>query len=56
MDRFSWWVQSGVAEQSARSVAWFVVIVFIGIAFVMWRDVRSESRGSAVKNNKDVRR
>ena len=40
---------------AAQSVAWFVILVFVGIALVLWRDVRSESRGREIKNKKDVR-
>ena len=38
-------------HEAAQNVVWFVVIVFIGIAVVMWRDARKESK----TKNKDVR-
>ena len=40
---------------AAQSVAWFVILVFVGIALVLWRDVRSESRAEKERIRKDVR-
>ena len=31
-----WWVSSGLAADAAQGLAWFVLIVFIGIGVVMW--------------------
>ena len=31
-------------HMAAREVAWFVVLVFSGIALVLWRDFRKEQK------------
>ena len=35
-----WWFNSGMAADAARELVWFVVIVFVVIGLVMWRDIR----------------
>ena len=38
-------------HEAAQSVAWFAVVVVVGIAVVMWIDIKKEKRdGKASKN------
>lgn len=39
-----WWIKSGYAAQAAQELVWFVVIVFVVIGIVLWRDCRSETK------------
>jgi UDP-N-acetylmuramyl pentapeptide phosphotransferase/UDP-N-acetylglucosamine-1-phosphate transferase len=39
-----WWVSSGLAADAAQELAWFVILVFIGIGVVMWLDMRKEEK------------
>lgn len=39
-----WWVSSGLAADAAQGLAWFVLIVFVGIGVVMWLDMRKEGK------------
>ena len=32
------WIRSGQAAGAARELLWFVVFVFVLIAYVLWRD------------------
>lgn len=32
------WVRSGQAATAARSLMWFVIIAFVVIAYVLWKD------------------
>lgn len=36
------WIRSGMAATAARELAWFVVLVFIGIGYVIWRDSKKK--------------
>ena len=40
MNRLQWWVDSGLAAQAAQELVWFVVIVFVVGAYVIWRSER----------------
>jgi hypothetical protein len=40
----SWWYESGMAAEAARELVWFVVIVFVGIGLLIWRDIKKEKR------------
>jgi hypothetical protein len=40
----NWWVDSGMAAQAAQELVWFVVIVFVGIGLLIWRDIRKEGK------------
>ena len=40
----SWWYDSGMAAQAAQELVWFVVIVFVGIGLLIWRDIRKEGK------------
>lgn len=46
MSRYQWWVDSGMAAEAAQGLAWFVLIVFVGIGVVMWLDMRKEGKGA----------
>jgi hypothetical protein len=35
---YDWWVRSGYAAEAAQELAWFVVLVFVLIGFLAWRD------------------
>jgi hypothetical protein len=37
-----WWIRSGMAAQSAQEVAWFALIVVVGIGVVIWFDMRND--------------
>ena len=36
-------------HEAAQSVAWFVVIIFVGIGVVLARDIRKESKDESNK-------
>lgn len=36
------WVRSGMAQEAARDMAWFVVLVMVMIGVMIWRDIRNE--------------
>jgi UDP-N-acetylmuramyl pentapeptide phosphotransferase/UDP-N-acetylglucosamine-1-phosphate transferase len=38
--KINWWYESGRAAEAAQELVWFVVIVFVGIAVVIWLDDR----------------
>jgi FtsH-binding integral membrane protein len=40
----NWWYESGQAAQAAQELAWFVILVFVGIGVVMWLDMRKERK------------
>ena len=40
----AWWYESGAAAQAAQELVWFVVLVFVGIGVVIWRDMRNEKK------------
>lgn len=40
MNRLQWWVDSGLAAQAAQELVWFVVIMFVVGAYVIWRSER----------------
>ena len=40
MNRLQWWVDSGLAAQAAHELVWFVVIVFVVGAYLIWRSER----------------
>lgn len=42
--RADWWISSGLAADAAQELAWFVLIVFVGIGVVMWLDMRKEGK------------
>ena len=46
MNRSQWWVDSGQAANAAQGLVWFVVVVFIAVGFMMWRDMRKEGKGA----------
>ena len=48
----NWWYESGLAEQAARELVWFVVFVFIGIGLMIWRDMRKEERDAQKQASK----
>jgi len=33
-----------IPHEAAQSVAWFAVVVVIGIAVVIWRDIKKEKK------------
>lgn len=35
-----WWLHSGLANEAARDLAWFVVLVFVGIGIAIWKDMK----------------
>ena len=37
-----WWFNSGFAAQAARELMWFVVLVFVVIGVLMWRDMKQD--------------
>ena len=39
-------------HESAQSVAWFAIIVVIGIALVLWHDCRKETKEDQRKKGK----
>ena len=38
----NWWYESGMAAQAAQELVWFVVLVFVAIGILIWRDIRKE--------------
>jgi len=40
----NWWYESGLAAQAAQDLVWFIVLVFVGIGLLIWRDMRNESK------------
>lgn len=36
------WVRSGMAQEAARELLWFVVLILVGIGIVIWRDSKDE--------------
>jgi hypothetical protein len=40
----AWWYESGAAAQAAQELAWFVILVVVGIGVVIWRDIRNEKK------------
>ena len=42
--RADWWISSGLAADAAQELAWFVILVFVGIGVVMWLDMRKERK------------
>ena len=36
------WIRSGMAADAAQELAWFVILVAIGIGIVLWRDSRNK--------------
>lgn len=44
MNTMTNWVASGMAQEAARELAWFVVIMFAVIGYLLWRDYRKEKR------------
>ena len=42
--KINWWYESGLAAEAAQGLAWFVLIVFVGIGVVMWLDMRKEGK------------
>lgn len=56
MNRSQWWVDSGMAAQAAQELIWFVVIVFVVIGVMMWKDIREDKpvkRGTVRKGDKN---
>lgn len=39
-----WWFRSGMAQEAARELAWFVVIVVVAIGIGMWRTHKREEK------------
>lgn len=44
MNTMTNWVASGMAQEAARELAWFVVIMFVVIGYLIWRQDRKEKR------------
>ena len=42
MNAPAWWFNSGQAAEAARSLVWFVVILFVVAGVALWREARSE--------------
>ena len=42
--RADWWISSGLAADAAQELAWFVILVLVGIGVVMWLDMRKEGK------------
>ena len=40
----NWWYESGLAAQAAQDLVWFIVLVFVGIGLLIWRDMRNEGK------------
>jgi len=40
----NWWYESGLAAQAAQELVWFIVLVFVGIGLLIWRDMRNEGK------------
>jgi hypothetical protein len=40
MSSAQWWINSGLAAEAARELVWFVVIVFLGVGFAIWKDMK----------------
>jgi len=42
--KINWWVDSGLASQAAHELAWFVILVFVGLGVMIWRDIQKEKK------------
>ena len=31
------WIRSGMAQEAARDLVWFVIITFVVVGFLIWR-------------------
>lgn len=38
------WVRSGMAQEAARGLAWFVVLMLVIIGYVLWLDSRNDGK------------
>ena len=38
------WINSGMAQEAARDLVWFVVLVFVVLGVCMWRQFKKEER------------
>ena len=55
MNKHQWWIDSGQAASAAQGLVWFVLIVFVGIGVMMWRDMNKDKpvqRGNVRKEKK----
>lgn len=34
------WIRSGMAADAAQDLAWFVILIMVGIGVMIWRDSR----------------
>lgn len=32
------WIRTGQAAEAAKDIVWFVILVFVAVAFIAWRD------------------
>jgi len=48
----NYWYDSGLAAQAAQELVWFVVIVFVGIGLLAWRDIRNEASSKRTASSK----
>lgn len=38
VSQYDWWIRSGMAAEAARDLLWFVILVFVFIGYIAWRD------------------
>lgn len=53
MNRHDWWVNSGKAAEAAQELIWFVVLVFVVIGVVLWREAHAELKKEKERKVKD---
>ena len=50
----NWWYESGMAAQAAQELVWFVVLVFVAIGILIWRDIRKEEKQEVTKTRNNI--
>lgn len=48
------WINSGMAQEAARELAWFVVLVLVAVGVAIYRDIKKDNR-TASPNVRKVR-
>lgn len=51
MMRGNYWIESGMAQEAARELAWFIVFCVVGIVVLVVRDIKKEKKAEGRKPN-----